>query len=370
MLTKTFFIDWERPQPVVTSDVTKPPSADLTKGVTTAPTVIWRTYLVANEWNELQNYRKTSIAVQMITMAVLLKWLQLENWAAVAPGFSTEHRSPPFSESRLSRFALNSFLYLTIAAVQWVFHVLIIERILVDPFHSMIDLCSIANISVLSLTHPLYGYYIHGRSVHGRADTDMAHMNQYLQNERDNLCGNRGLEPGSDLQTFIVCLPKAFRDQFDEIAAKVFIPTTQTVRLTGTEATTAKVQKIAKVHDEINQFLMEFIDHSNTTADYVLRDRSFLESVLDIDFKDTTQTGNFARDNSEMAFSGAFVYGNEWSYLSFELLLFSCIDLATTNSAFAAFITFTFSTLFRKSCSVFFTNSLTKSSFVDQRFLF
>lgn len=52
---------------------------------------------------------------------------------------------------------------------------------------------------------------------------------------------------------------------------------------------------IIKVHDEINQFLMEFIDHSNTTADYVLRDRSFLESVLDIDFKDTTQTGNFAR---------------------------------------------------------------------------
>ncbi|KHN84007.1 Meckelin [Toxocara canis] len=127
---------------------------------------------------------------------------------------------------------------------QWIFHVLIVERILIDPFHNIIDLCSIANISVLSLTHPLYGYYIHGRSVHGRADTDMLHMNQYLQNERDNLCGQRGLEPGSELQTFAVSLPKAFREQFDEIITKA--QTTQTVRLSGTEATTAKIEKVAQ----------------------------------------------------------------------------------------------------------------------------
>ncbi|VDM51219.1 unnamed protein product [Toxocara canis] len=197
----------------------------------------------------------------------------------------------------MSRFALNSCLYLVIAMAQWIFHVLIVERILIDPFHNIIDLCSIANISVLSLTHPLYGYYIHGRSVHGRADTDMLHMNQYLQNERDNLCGQRGLEPGSELQTFAVSLPKAFREQFDEIITKA--QTTQTVRLSGTEATTAKIEKVAQasasVHEEINQYLIEFIDHSNTNADYVVRDLSFLEGAFDLEFSDTTQLGSFAR---------------------------------------------------------------------------
>ncbi|KHN79552.1 Meckelin [Toxocara canis] len=91
MLTKTFFIDWERPLPTVVSNTQHPPSADLDRRLSSAtPTVIWsRTYLIANEWNELQNYRKTNIAVQMITMIALLKWLNFENWAAVAPGFST-----------------------------------------------------------------------------------------------------------------------------------------------------------------------------------------------------------------------------------------------------------------------------------------
>lgn len=68
--------------------------------------------------------------------------------------------------------------------VQWIFHVVVFERIFSDPFHNMIDLCSIANISVLALTHPLYGYYIHGKSVHGRADTGIAEMNRCLQKER------------------------------------------------------------------------------------------------------------------------------------------------------------------------------------------
>lgn len=48
-----------------------------------------RTYLVANEWNELQDYRKTSVGLQMITMIALLHWLKLENWAAITPGLHT-----------------------------------------------------------------------------------------------------------------------------------------------------------------------------------------------------------------------------------------------------------------------------------------
>ncbi|KHN71832.1 Meckelin, partial [Toxocara canis] len=110
---------------------------------------------------------------------------------------------------------------------------------------------------------------------------------------QDNLCGQRGLEPGSELQTFAVSLPKAFREQFDEIITKA--QTTQTVRLSGTEATTAKIEKVAQVHEEINQYLIEFIDHSNTNADYVVRDLSFLEGAFDLEFSDTTQLGSFAR---------------------------------------------------------------------------
>ena len=46
-----------------------------------------------------------------------------------------------------------------------------------------IDLCSVSNVSVLILTSKLFGYYIHGRSVHGHADTNMREMNYNLHKE-------------------------------------------------------------------------------------------------------------------------------------------------------------------------------------------
>uniref|UniRef100_A0A915LWZ3 Transmembrane protein n=1 Tax=Meloidogyne javanica TaxID=6303 RepID=A0A915LWZ3_MELJA len=86
-------------------------------------------------------------------------------------------------ETKMSRFAINLSFYLIIGITQWIIQVIVIER-LADPFRNFMDLCSVANISVLALTHPLRGYYIHGRSVHGYADTDMLQMNTFLQREK------------------------------------------------------------------------------------------------------------------------------------------------------------------------------------------
>ena len=54
----------------------------------------------------------------------------------------------------MSRFAINLSFYLIIGITQWIIQVIVIER-LADPFRNFMDLCSVANISVLALTHPL-----------------------------------------------------------------------------------------------------------------------------------------------------------------------------------------------------------------------
>lgn len=58
-----FLIDWERPR--------------ATGGVNTEiqqqPVSIWRTYFVANEWNEIQTKRKTSLLLQMLLTLMILK---------------------------------------------------------------------------------------------------------------------------------------------------------------------------------------------------------------------------------------------------------------------------------------------------------
>lgn len=43
--------------------------------------------------------------------------------------------------------------------------------------------CVSVQISVLLLSHRCFGYYIHGRSVHGHADTNMEEMNNNLKRE-------------------------------------------------------------------------------------------------------------------------------------------------------------------------------------------
>lgn len=51
-----FLVDWESPRP--------------NKGETVS---IWRMYFVANEWNELQVVRKTSMSLQIILVLMILK---------------------------------------------------------------------------------------------------------------------------------------------------------------------------------------------------------------------------------------------------------------------------------------------------------
>lgn len=51
-----FLVDWERP-----------------RGGTDHPVSIWRTYFVANEWNEIQTKRKINLNLHLLLTVVLLQ---------------------------------------------------------------------------------------------------------------------------------------------------------------------------------------------------------------------------------------------------------------------------------------------------------
>lgn len=410
---ETFFIDWERQKLKQTDEHGMPLSRDLMKSTEAEPVVVWRTYLIANEWNELQQYRKSSLALQVIVMILLMEYFQFKNYALMEPEFDRNghnifrnNHKCSFSgtgdptttmTSIVSTLAVTIFVYLSVAIIQVVAKVLIVERVLTDPFHNFVDLCSVANISVLSLTHSLYGYYIHGRSVHGKGDAGMSEMNEFLQRERvgfeerknttndpqvqNNLCGYRGLEPGSELQTFTVNLPSLFRTKYDEISA---ISRQTTSGVVGHEAITAKVDltEIAystilkfqmnatvEAHSQMNSFLKKFVDHSITELDYIIRDRSILEAVLDMEMTDSSMTGTFTRDPAEIAFARCFTYGNEWAWTSFECLTVCVFFVWTGSIHLACFVAFVVSHMIKLVFGYFSTNHLVKTSLVDQRFL-
>jgi len=117
--------------------------------------------MIANEWNELQAYRKTSLGLQLFIVLLLMEVLNLKSLALAMPGTSIRlricgtkkfpaTRDSPLMETvqytQLTRFALAGTVYFLVGFFQWVISVLIIERVVVDHFRSFMDLCSMANI--------------------------------------------------------------------------------------------------------------------------------------------------------------------------------------------------------------------------------
>lgn len=93
---------------------------------------------------------------------------------------------------------------------------LLLIRFTGNPIQKYIEHCSLANISVFTLIEPSFGFYIHGRSPHGFADSDMTTMIMQLQRETHSICGRRGLLSDTD-QCYVIMPPKNLSNYFDKL---------------------------------------------------------------------------------------------------------------------------------------------------------
>ena len=105
-----FFIDWERPRGKITS------SNDAQQQGKEAPVSIWRTYFVANEWNEIQSCRKINNIFQLFAVILFLDVIDFESWATQEPSSnlnpSEEEYVSPYNP--VFRFATGTLVYLVI----------------------------------------------------------------------------------------------------------------------------------------------------------------------------------------------------------------------------------------------------------------
>lgn len=68
-----FFVDWERPK-VRNVIVARHPQEGLEKEKMNEESVsIWRTYFIANEWNEIQTTRKVHMGSQLMATILFLE---------------------------------------------------------------------------------------------------------------------------------------------------------------------------------------------------------------------------------------------------------------------------------------------------------
>ena len=65
-----FFMDWERPKGLLLSSNL---NAEATPTSVSTPVSIWRTYFVANEWNEIQSLRRINHTLMLILVLLFLE---------------------------------------------------------------------------------------------------------------------------------------------------------------------------------------------------------------------------------------------------------------------------------------------------------
>uniref|UniRef100_A0A8C7XKL6 Transmembrane protein 67 n=1 Tax=Oryzias sinensis TaxID=183150 RepID=A0A8C7XKL6_9TELE len=348
-----FLIDWERPR---------------SKASRTVPVSIWRTYFVANEWNELQTVRKISPTFQIMAVLFFLEVLGFSNLALRDP-WSTLERSPaaytpPYS--LILRYGLAATLWICIGLLQVIFFTIFYEHFVEDKIRQFVDLCSVSNISVLLFSHRCFGYYIHGRSVHGHADTNMEEMNNNLKRERESLCGQRGLLSNTDIQTFQVSFTNRLRLQYDRIQDSLSRRNRPSRLIDASAANLSELQ--FKAYNTMNHFLASFIDHAHPEMDYIVKDKLTLERVIGMEFLEPIDKSIFYNDERH-SFSDVLFYGNEATLLIFDTLFFCVVDLGSQNFVLAAVLTYLQQAMFRFIRNTLGRRNLVNKTLVDQRFL-
>ncbi|XP_064640211.1 meckelin-like isoform X2 [Lineus longissimus] len=367
-----FFIDWERPKGRV---IQKQEEGGDKKKTEENPVSIWRTYMVANEWNEIQTIRKIHPLFQLFCVIFFLKVVGFENLATADPfsNFTIDSGTYTSPHSRIFRYAIAVSVYVLTGVVQYAFFAFFYERFIEDKVQQYVDLCSVSNVSVFIMANSQYGYYIHGRSVHGTADTGMKEMYEALQREEADLCGHRGLLANNDQQTFEMALPNRLRAYYD----KALMPVAE-INAAGSAASkmekgqpgspNAAISKSMQAYKNVTKFLSAFIDHSLKDIDYLVKDKVLMENILDVEFDDCSEKGAFYNDNGH-SFDAILFYGNEPTLLVFDILLFCIVDLIAMDYILAAIITFLFDEILCLIRDNLGRRNLAKKTLIDQRFL-
>ncbi|XP_069076570.1 meckelin isoform X1 [Pleurodeles waltl] len=363
-----FFIDWERPKGKVLK------SFDGESGIksSVAPVSIWRTYFIANEWNEIQTVRKINPLFQVLAVLFFLEVVGFANLALMEPSSSLTKSTQGYiaPSSRILRYGVSTALWLAIGFIQMGFFAVFYERFVEDKIRQFVDLCSMSNISVFLLSHKCFGYYIHGRSVHGHSDTNMEEMNMNLKREAENMCSQRGLLPNTDIQTFQISIATKTRLQFDRIhnTLTMFYFLQQNAHSRFLNSSGTAFEQSTKAYHAMNKFLGSFIDHSHKETDYIVKEKLWLEKILKMELNEPYDKSIFYNDESH-SFSDALFYGNESTLFIFDMLFFSVVDLASQNFILAAVLTYTQQEIFRIIRSTLGRRNLAAKTLVDQRFL-
>jgi len=166
----------------------------------------WRSLFVCNELNKRLGATRTVPHITWLAMVALLEGCNWKHAARWYPrGTDVE------DEEVLAQ--LNPFLQFAMGVVSWMLVLgvqIIVARVVVifvnHDLYDFMDVCSMANVSVLMLDEPFHGFYIHGKAASGRGEWCHSDLSRVLHDEDKGIGLPRGLT-ADGCQTFELFLP-------------------------------------------------------------------------------------------------------------------------------------------------------------------
>ena len=143
--------------------------------------IAWRSIFIANELNELQTeMRKIPPATTLIWFTAFYIGLGWQWWGKANPDFNNEMQPlEPFNP--FLKFFLAASVFICIVTVQLILSY--VQSFPTSESLDFVDICTFANCSVLMLTSPFGGYYIHGQAPWEQSDLPLAWLKEELDKE-------------------------------------------------------------------------------------------------------------------------------------------------------------------------------------------
>lgn len=189
-----YIIDWERSK------------GQLLRENALTPVSMWRSNFLAHQLSQVQCMRFLHPLLVMTIAGVFLDGFHFTYLSLGIPQGKRLDIQGAVSIEAL-RVAVDSLFLCGVALVLYIIEFQVYYRFfVVHPFQAFVDLCSVSNISVMILLEPMWGFYIHGRSIHAHADVNMADFQKNLSLEAEGNLPVRGLGGQSQCQVFEVFL--------------------------------------------------------------------------------------------------------------------------------------------------------------------
>lgn len=363
-----FFIDWEQPKGAADAEHAEGEVGLRSAGEVASGVSTWRTIFVANEWAQLQGVRTVSLELSLVSLLFLQQGLGLEDFSRLTP-FGTG--GPGVPHDLFLRFALSSFLLIALALVQWLVRWVLWNRFVQDRVWQFVDLLAVTNVSCLLLEEQTYGYYLHGRSVHDHADTDMLQISRNLKREEEGLCTKRGLLKDSDVQSFEIFVSKEVRERYDKAirgagqlsAARAG----QSARRRGFNATP---EDMLIRQRETNAFLTSFISGNLERETLKVRPKQYWERLINLppEMNGSARESIFLEDPAG-SFKRLLLAGREHDVVLFHVIVFGFFDMRFANTFVAIFATYVADLIVRFARHHLAVRNIARKTLLDPRFL-